>query len=208
MSLIHKPKSFDEIRSVYLAHDYKFYSSGPWNINLYGIRYKGKTNEFDDVIGCAYIDSFGNEQNVMFPGTTEPGAYWLGQRVGNVNGTFILDKGYWRKCWSLGLHKGRYEAFVQAPSANFTGVRDLDKDGIVDYEGKRYNDVRGLNGHGTSENLKIDEVGPYSAGCQVVQRWLEYLIWINIAKMSKEIYGNLFSYALFETDDKRYIEST
>jgi hypothetical protein len=46
-----------------------------------------------------------------------------------------------------------------------------------------------------------EKVGAYSAGCQVRAFDLEHFSVMYIAKRAAIIYGNLFSYALFEEQD-------
>lgn len=182
---------------MYRCCDYKFYSSGAYNVNLYGLRNGYETvDEFNDVLGIAFIDAAGNKNVIECAGTTKPGLYYLKKRLGNINGTAILPPGYYPKCWQIGLHNG-YEALIQTGSP-FKVWRDNDSDGKFDTGGKLYSDVTGLNCHHASILEVLKNVGAYSAGCQVRGNHLDHFIMMAIAKMSASLYGNAFSYALFD----------
>jgi hypothetical protein len=194
--------SYDFIKNIYLSQGFKFYDSGKYNINLFGIRNKDLqvVDKFNDLIGVAYLDEFMNKQCLVFAGTTKPGLTYLKDKLGNVNGTGILCEGYHAKCWRIGKHnigkQHEHEAYVQSGPAVFKVWRDNDSDGKPDFGGKIYTDVAGLNGHTTRE-FEIVKVGAFSAACQVVQDDKEHQIWLSVGKRSAELYGNLFSYALF-----------
>jgi hypothetical protein len=165
-------------------------------VNLYGIRNGYQTvDEFNDVLGIAFIDEFGNKGVIEAKGTTKPGLYWL-KNVGNKNGVAILMPGQHEKCWQIGLHKG-YEAMVQVGSP-FKVWRDSNMDDKFDRTGAIYRDVTGLNMHTASFKSKTEKVGMYSAGCQVRQHHIDHLIAMAIARRAAEIYGNSFTYTLFE----------
>lgn len=187
---------FFDIERLYKKRGYKFYKDSPFNVNIYGVRSKDRRpNEFNDIIGVTYQDDFLNHVNLTFKGTTDPGASWLKERLGNPGGTFILMPGQYSRVWKVGQHKG-YEAMQQV--GTFRGWRDSNKDGELDMSGPTYTDVWGLNGHTTSFINEIDKVGLYSAGCQVIQSDLDFLVWLNVIKKSRDYYGNLFTYTLLD----------
>lgn len=194
-----------DFTSLYKTYDrlgYPFYDSGRFNVNLFGIRDDSKTvDEFNDILGLCYIDDFGRAIVLAHKGTTKPGAYWLGNKMGNVNGTFVLKEGYYKHCFKEGKHHGKYDCLIQAKPDVFEGFRDWNKDGLIDYSGKLYNDVTGLNFHTTSFLTDKEKVGAYSAGCQVIQDNLDFLCARSIIYKSMEIYGGVVSYALFNMRD-------
>ena len=169
------------------------------NLFLYGIRNlkDGRVNEFDDILGVCFLDSKGNEVCIEHEGTTDPGSYWLTpDRMGNQNGTAILVPGQYRKCWTIGVHRGKHPAFVQYKSP-FKVWRDKDGDGKLTYGGQVYEDVTGLNGHTTSHISEVEKVGAYSAGCQVRQNDKDQQVVMSLAELSAEEWGAFFSYTLF-----------
>ncbi|WP_420581945.1 hypothetical protein [Reichenbachiella sp.] len=187
---------YSEVKELFEALGHRFYDHGAYNVNLFGIRKRGSVNEFDDILGIAFRDDMGNPVVIEHKGTTKPGLYWLKSKKGNANGTAILQPGQYPGCWMLGEHKG-YPALVQK-GMPFKVWRDGDEDGELDYEGKTYTDVTGLNMHTTSFNNEIDKVGAYSAGCQVRQFDEDHIAVIEILKRSAAKYGNSFSYTLID----------
>ena len=194
--------NYNILKTAYIRQGYKFYDSEPYNVNIFGIRSNDPTpDEFNDILGVAYRDKYNQPVVLFFAGTTDPGMTFLAEKMGNQQGTFILKPGQYKSCWKLGYHKGRYEALVQSEFAQFVGWRDNNKDRQLTMKGKLYTDVSGLNCHTTSFSKQIQKVGPYSAGCQVIQDVKEQLIHMAIIKKSLELYGDYVSYTLFEESD-------
>lgn len=188
--------TYAEVKILFECLGHRFYDNGVYNVNLFGIRTKGKANEFDDVLGIAYRDDFGNGIVLEHRGTTDPGMYWLESKMGNVKGTAILVPGQYPKCWSIGKHKG-YEALVQN-GMPFKVWRDNNQDGDLDFGGQEHSDVTGLNMHTTSFLSEVETVGAYSAGCQVRQRDEDHKVVMEILKRSADLYSNSFSYTLID----------
>jgi hypothetical protein len=184
------------VRSLYARYYYSFLTR-PYELNLFGIRSKKLlVNEFDDVLGIAWEDFYGMGQCLAFRGTTDPGLYWLKNKLGNINGTFILAPGFYEECFELGYHRGSYRAFVQAAPGIFRGWRDDDSDGHFDMSGlPTYTDVTGLNLHHAND---AEYVGPTSAACQVVQSDREQQVMVALGERHAELHKNLFNYALFQ----------
>lgn len=193
---------YDFIKSLYTSKGYKFYDSGKFNVNLFGIRNKDLTtvDKFNDLIGVAFLDEFLNKQCLVFAGTTKPGLTYLKHKLGNPNGTGILCEGQHAKAWTIGIHNAgkehAHEAYRQAGPGVFKVWRDNNSDGKPDFSGTIYTDVQGLNGHTTRE-FDITRVGSFSAACQVIQDDKEHQVWLAVGKRSAELYGNLFTYTLF-----------
>ena len=195
--------TFDQVKALYQKHGYKFYDTGKYNVNNYGRRNADlKTvNKFNDVRGIAYIDGLGQKQCLEWAATTKPGLSYLGDKVGNANGTAILMPGYYPKCWKRGKHNvgktHEHDALVQSGAGVFKVWRDNNMDGEFDFSGPIYNDVTGLNDH-TTRAHDINNVGGFSAACQVTQDDKEHKIKMAICMRAEELYGNSFSYALFQ----------
>jgi len=199
--------SYNDLRLIFQIKGHAFFDSAPYDVNLYGIRTR-KTDvvdEYNDILGIAFKDDFGNQINWQHRGTTKPGLYWLDDiRKGNVNGTAILIPGQYRRCWTLDVHRGSgklapYVALRQ--TGKFKVWRDKDMDGKFDYHGDVYDDVFGLNMHRNSGIADKDKVGAYSAGCQVRQNHNEHEAVMEILERSAEDFGDIFSYTLFEDHD-------
>ena len=124
------PPVLQHMRS--LGHE--VFTSGAYNLNLFGIRAKGgRINKFDDLLGCAYREADDGPWRVAYwPATTDPGLYWL-QHPMNVSGTAILMPGQYRGAYEVGFHLGKYRALVQRRPVRVW--RDNDRDSTMTYGG-------------------------------------------------------------------------
>jgi hypothetical protein len=135
------------------------------SLNLVGLRtMPGKPDAFDDWICEFSLRPDGRWEFKASPATLDPGLYWL-QNPMRVDGTWITRPGFYPRCWTLGRHKGEYDALVQRASGVFEGTRDRDKDGSPNYDGPIYRDCSGVNMHKAGKRSTI--VGKWSAGCWV-----------------------------------------
>jgi hypothetical protein len=190
--------TYDKVSKMYADAGYRFYDGGKFNVNIFGIRKDLTVDLFNDIIGIAYRDEHNNPVLKAYEGTTDPGYYWLKNKLGGIGGTFILAPGYYPKCWKNGLHHGEYEALVQSGPDVFKGWRDNNSDGELDMSGPIVTDVQGLNLHTTSHLRGFaQKVGAYSAACQVIKYTKNHLELMGIVKKSRDLYGEFFSYALF-----------
>ena len=195
--------SYQRLKKTVESKGYKFFENGALDVNIFGVRFGyDVVNEFNDIVGVAYKDEFGNEVCLAFKATTKPGLYWLKNKLMNKQGTFIMMPGQYRSCWYAGLHgKTRYPALRQNGKNQFKGWRDNDSDGKFDVDGPIYSDAMYVNGHTTSFKNDIDKVGPYSAGCQVIQDSEEFKAWLAVIYRSMESHGDKVSYTLLESKD-------
>lgn len=193
--------TYQSLRSLYLSKGYKFYEEGQYNVNLFGIRNKDHTvvDQFNDLLGVAYKDEFGVEQCLAFQGTTKPGLTYL-NKLGNPNGTAIVCPGQYPGVWMIGFHhrgeSNQYPAYEQ--KGVFKCYRDNILNGKFDMTGPIYTDGAGINGHRGPEGGEIVAVGPWSSACQVCSSGREHSIWLNVGWRCSELYGNSFTYTLFD----------
>jgi len=142
---------------------------------IVGIRSKAdKPNEFDDRLYLITPSKF-----LSFQATTNPGTDWL-QTFLNPKGSAVLKPGVYS--YKLGLHKGEYEALVQA--APVTVYRDADKDLKSEEEGVLDTGYFGINIHRASKWSLSKLIGKYSAGCQVIANPNDFNILIEECKKS------------------------
>lgn len=188
---INKHLTFKNVETACKNIGFKIDTSG--GVNILGIRSKG--GEFNDIF--MYF-KYGDLIPIFLPaiyGTTEAGRGYLKEKMLNPKGTAILihDRQY-IDCWQIGKHK-TYEALVQSDKAKFTVWRDSNKNGVVDYGGKEYGDVSGLNNHTTRDKYEINSIGTWSAGCQVI--WNANSFFNVIMPFCKETKQTYFTYGLF-----------
>lgn len=186
------------LREACARKDYLFFEKGDYNINIIGIRTKDNAaNTFNDVICYVYKQS-GRWVLFTLDGTTDPGRFW---RLNPMNelGTAVLVPGQYLGAYTLGLHKGKYPAFIQSKALPV--YRDADQDGFVDTDGEIDLGWHGINIHPRSENSTGDEIGKWSAGCQVPEHYYEHMMCYYAAKHAETLYGKRFSYTLLEEKD-------
>lgn len=191
-----------DLKKTLESKGYIYFTRGLYNLNIIGIRSNNDnkiTNEYDDLLVVEYT-SGNNKQQLVYSITTEPGVYYMKQKLLNPKGTAILVPGQYRGCWEIGKHNGKYNALVQKKPVKV--YRDGNKDDIYDLDPKTINEgVFGINIHRSNENFTRSTVDMYSAGCQVFNRTNEFINFMYICKKQMNIYGNSFTYTLINEED-------
>lgn len=193
-----KTLNYDMVKAGYKAFNYPFREEKEF-ANLFGVRSKDLiVDQFNDALGVAYKDSFGNNQCLVFPGTTKPGLAYLKNEMANPGGTFIMAPGYYADCWMPGLHNG-HAAYIQSGPDVFKGWRDKDMDGKLTMSGALYSDCLGVDGHTTRYDIDVNNVvDKFSAGCQVCWDDKHHAVWYNLGLRTLELFKlRKISYALF-----------
>ena len=172
----------DRVKSL---KSFKGIPQGYW---IVGVRSnEDAPNKYDDKF---YL--FNGEQFVkVVTGTTNPGTPILqgGFLKYNKVGAAVVKADEWYyDVWKFGLHQGKMPALRQI--GNFIVYRDGDKDGKseeigVPITGSGY----GINFHTCSYLEKVvgENIGGWSAGCQVVNNTEQYYMIINLIKNQNRI---------------------
>jgi len=190
---------YNYIEDVYIKKGYAFFDGDkPYNLNIFGIRCATDTNFFDDLICVAYRDQNLESIVEIFQGTTDPGKHWLKHPM-NSDGTAILCEGQYRSTYKIDKHRGKYDALCQR-LGKVTVFRDNDKDSKHDLDPEtEQSGYYGINIHKSNPYIKY--VDRYSAGCQVFRLDSHFNRLMFLAFKSAEIYGNSFTYSLFNKSD-------
>lgn len=196
---------YSDIARIYDKYDYKFYT-GPYNLNIFGVRSADKNiGQFNDVLGIAYEDNKGH-QVFLAQGTTDPGKHYA-ENLSNQKGVAILVPGQYRGAYVLGTHaKGKTtEHYALVQDRPVKVFRDRNRDDILDYD---YNTIEegvfGINIHRASKHQVLDDIGKWSAGCQVFKSIYDFQDFMEIVERGSNEYGNRFTYTLFEEEDFYY----
>jgi hypothetical protein len=196
MELIRVNGHYDFVKKLYAKKGYQFFI-GDMNLNIFGIRCKTSTNEYDDIIGVAYEKGFeksGYKYLEMYEGTTDPGKFYLNNPI-NENGTAILVPGQYLRSHKIGVHKN-YTALVQ--DSTLKVYRDRNKDNIHDFnEIYQAPSNCGINIH----YGKGDLVDKWSAGCQVILSPNKFIDFMDLCLKSSVRRGKYFTYTLFDIKD-------
>jgi hypothetical protein len=173
----------------------------PFKLNVVGIRNLADTvpDEFQDEIAYFYYDNNGNPVGKVARGTTSPSVYFL-QNPMNMSGTAILQQGQYQDAYAIGLHRGLYSALVQVKPV--TVIRDTDRNSYLDFLADTQTGLFGINIHRATKKNNQAVIGRDSAGCQVYMYEEDFNGMMNMAKKSRDMYGNRFTYTLI---DKRAI---
>jgi len=172
----------------------------PNALNVVGIRDAsiGIPENYSDNIAFFYYDNNGNLQGKIAEATTTPGVQYLNNPIaGSSGGTAILKQGQYKNTYQIGIHRGKYEALVQAKPV--TVIRDNDRNSILNYFANTTTGLYGINIHrSTASYASQDKIGPDSAGCQVFRWRDDFNEMMNKAKISRDLYGNQFTYTLID----------
>lgn len=191
--------TYDFIKGLYEQNGHPF-SKDNEIVNVFGYRSKDLVvDQFNDFIGAAYKDYFGDRQCLIFPATTKPGLHYLKEELGNPEGTFIVARGFHANCWIDGLHNGK-PALIQSGPGVFKGYRDRNADGKLDATGRIYTNSTGVDLHTTRRDINVTNVvDKFSAGCQVLWEDKHHQVLYNLALRTLEIQAiKKISYALFQ----------
>ncbi len=173
----------------------------PFALNIIGVRNSNATdqNTFDDLLAYFYYDSQGKLVGKVVPATTDPSTFWLEQPM-NSKGAAILQAGQYKDTWSIGMHRGKYEALVQTKPV--TVIRDNDRNALINYFAPTSTGKFGINIHrATIGKDNVSSIDKDSAGCQVFQNKADFDEMMNLAKNSRAKYGNKFTYSLIDERD-------
>ena len=151
---------------------------GQWNIA--SIRaVTGSTNTFNDELHLFRKTAAGWEHHV-YPITADPGTYYLQTPMNGVS-TAAVVPGQYIDAYKFGLHKGQYEALVQAGPLKV--YRDGNRDAKFDYDPNSIvTGSYGINIHKASADSKT--VDRWSAGCQVFARERDFSEFIQLLKQT------------------------
>ena len=187
--------------------------------NLVGIRnslpVKNKySNRFTDLI--VLIGPKNDKQVKIYPATTTPGVammfnpfrrWWLSSSLSdtiNLSGLAILQPGVYD--YSVGKHKGKYEALVQSGSSSLGRIDPVEEAGDLKFKtyspSKKENGSFGINIH--KAGADTPSVDSWSAGCQVLKKSGDFNDMMKTVKSSGQ---NKFKYALINSSDLAKKES-
>ena len=169
----------------------------PHELNIVGLRSPiTRSNSFDDEIHVFFKNENNRWEHYAWKATTDPGTYWLNNPM-QPQGTAILSQGNYRKAYSLGMHRGKYLALVQAKPVKI--IRDYDRNATLDFfNGNEFTGYFGINIHHAKAEGTTDRVDRYSAGCQVFANINDYDFFIQLCERHRDLYGNEFDYSLID----------
>ncbi len=183
----------EKLIAALMAQGYRVFNR-PFELNIVGLRSDSIIpNVFNDTINVLYKDESGNWQLQSYEATTDPGTYWLKNPL-NPQGTAILKEGQYLNSHMMGLHRNKYEALVQRNPV--TVIRDVKRDGKLDFNGKEDTGLFGINIHRALQDGTTKFIDKFSAGCQVFANAGDFNAFMELCARHKQLYGNNFTYTL------------
>jgi hypothetical protein len=174
----------------------------PYKLNVVGIRSSNVTSlYYDDQIAFFWYNDKGKLEGKVCPATTDPSVYYLRDNPMNRQGTAILKSGQYVDTYKIDYHDDRYLALCQRLKP-VTVIRDADRNDLLNFFAETSTGMYGINIHRSSYD-KSNEllIGPDSAGCQVFRNNEDFLEMMKAAEISKNKYGNKFTYTLIDERD-------
>lgn len=182
-----------DLKNEVLARDYTWFDK-PMELNILGVRRNLHTNEFDDELYVAYLDTSLKPTVHSYTITTDPGTQSL-LIPQNSKGTAILVPGQYNS-YAIDYHRGRYPALCQR-TGNVCVYRDNNRDSKHDLDPSKIEcGFYGINIHKAGKVSTI--VNGWSAGCQVFKKSTDFDHFMKVAKFSSRFRNlNTFTYTLF-----------
>ena len=178
-----KKYTVEELKAQFQKHNYEWLP-----FHFVGIRSTANLpNQFDDLFGVVMGDKV-----EWFTCTTNPGTHWL-KNLLNPKGTALLKANQYVDTWKLGLHQGKYEAFVQAQAVEV--FRDKDLDDVAEETATVDKGFFGINIHRANEKFTSKLIDKWSAGCQVLNNPADFAKVLFTAKNTKQ---KTFTYTLLK----------
>jgi hypothetical protein len=173
----------------------------PNKLNIIGVRNSAATSQdkFDDLLAYFFYDKNGKLVGRVVSGTTDPSTAFLKSPI-NLKGAAILKSGQYKDAYQIGLHRNKYEALVQRKPV--TVIRDDDRNALINYLAPTQTGLYGINIHKSTKGKNNEDIiGLDSAGCQVFRNIRDFEDMMQLARISKNKYGNSFTYTLLDDRD-------
>ncbi|MBQ4818884.1 hypothetical protein [Aquimarina sp. MMG016] len=184
------------------SKEYKIYRE-PYKLNIVGYRSRFMgSNRFDDEIHVFYTNDKGKWIYHMFKATTDPGQYWLENPI-HPQGTAFLKKGQYIDAYSIGLHRGVYNALIQTKPV--TVIRNYKRKGLFKWFESGFQDTGqfGINIHRARRQGTTKVIDDFSAGCLVFANATDFDRFLQISNGHRKRYGNSFTVTLVDFRDER-----
>jgi hypothetical protein len=194
----------DQIEETMKQKEYKYFTSGDYNLNVIGIRNSSTgfkvTNRFDDLMTLSYKEN-GIWKFHTFDCTTDPGTHWV-ENIMRKEGVAVLKPGQYKHSHKIRKHQGRYEALGQQNP--MTVYRDNNRDNNYDLnDNNTQTGLFGINIHRATKyaGKKSSQVDKWSAGCQVIASNDDWKLFMKICRKARDTWNNNFTYTLLDSKD-------
>ena len=187
----------ERLKAAVLAHGFRWFDRGAYNLNLIGVRAAGKTaGLFDDALYCAYkVERMWRLHRWVI--TTDPGTRALARR--ETPTAILVSPQQCTQAYKIGLNRGRYPTLVQRGRPVLVW-RDGNSDRVLDWgEDSGVAGWYGINIHRSQELTNRNTSASY--GCQVFAVAAEHMALMALARQSVEQWGPRITYTLIDEAD-------
>ncbi len=194
--MIKSDLNYNKVKAAVEKAGFKFFT-GNMNLNMVSIRSKNRqVDGWDDFFTLCWQEGGKNMIWVDDTFTTDPGIYYMTQKLLNPAGCGILARGQYKGVWIIGTHNGKYEAFLQR-GCKVKAYRDRDKNNIMNFDPKSL--AEGMYGCNQHHGYDSVSVGRNSAMCQVHKYKKDLAYVLSMAKKNTAAgHGDHFTYTLLE----------
>ena len=201
--------TYQDIKNSAVKNNYKFFSSGDFNLNFWWIRNdEHASNHFTDDLVIAYKEN-GIEKTLEIKCTTKPGlkgSLYNPVTVEGITGTAVIMPGQYSGAWQFidsYTEFSQYPFFRQIRGINYW--RDGDKDNEIDEVNEQLNKLFGTQWHrmsnvGDKRQVADYEINTWSLGCigSIISEWDKV---IALTRKCVAIYGNVFTGTIINRKD-------
>lgn len=196
-------KKVEDLIKVFVSKNFDL-DTRPYALNILGVRNPNTVaNKFDDAIYVLFKDDQNKWNAIRYKATTDPGTYWLKNPMSKL-GTAILKAGQYKNAYEIGYHNWnkqpprKHLALVQR--GPLTVYRDYDRNAELNFFSPREETGSnfGINIHRAAAKGETEDVGQYSAGCQVFANADDQAAFMKLAEKHAKLYGNSFTYTLID----------
>lgn len=146
-------------------------------------------NKYDDTIGI-----INSEERKVYIATVEPGKKYTVSPM-NPNGAFYLKNGLYQVVRAKHFGNDAFNIFAKYPKGAVEGYRDISRKGKPD-KSRIFTDGTGIDIHAGGESL--DDIGGWSAGCQVLYKTWKSKEWIEFRDTLYKSRQKTFLYCLLD----------
>lgn len=158
--------TIDTLKKAIAKKGYKWFDNKP---HLIAVRTNLQVPDvFNDVIFLVYKDTL-----MSAICTTEPGVAYQ-KKLLNPKGCWVMMPAQMEDAFALGYHQGKVDHMCLKSVGKIFGLRDGDLDGIAGNSGTaswQEGSGIGANIHGAQKAGATKYIGPWSAGCTVLNLW-------------------------------------
>jgi hypothetical protein len=188
--------TYDKVKDIMTKKGYSF-KTGNKELNMIGVRSNNRVvDNWDDFFILCWTENGKKMIWIDDQFTTDPGIYYMQEKILNPKGCGILAPGHHKDIWVIGKHgQAQYEAFVQT-GGKVKAYRDRNLNNYMDFNLSSLDE--GFFGCNQHHGYDSSKVGKNSAMCQVHRYKKDLAYVLSLAKTDP---NKKWSYTLLDESD-------